>query len=127
VEKAQRVWWAELQKAWLRDHPGKTIDDYELAGSCGDTDEGEQAFHRWYDEWAVREGEAIRRRLFGLGAPGNVTAVAEVADQAPAESGAVVLADVEKFLGRFVVYPSEHARVAHVLWDCFPVARTGIR
>jgi len=26
------------------------------------------------------------------------------------------LADVEKFLGRFVVYPSEHAKVAHVLW-----------
>ena len=36
-EKAQRVWQASLRDAWLRDHPGKTVDDYELAGSCGDT------------------------------------------------------------------------------------------
>jgi Protein of unknown function (DUF3631) len=49
-------------------------------------------------------------------ANGNVTGATDVADSAPAESGAVVLADVEKFLGRFVVYPSEHAKVAHVLW-----------
>jgi hypothetical protein len=33
-----------------------------------------------------------------------------------AEWGGPLLADVERFLGRFVVYPSEHARVAHVLW-----------
>ena len=32
------------------------------------------------------------------------------------DSGAVLLAEVEQFLGRFVVYPSEAARVAHVLW-----------
>jgi hypothetical protein len=31
-------------------------------------------------------------------------------------NGADVLAQVEDFLARFVVYPSEHARVAHVLW-----------
>jgi Protein of unknown function (DUF3631) len=35
---------------------------------------------------------------------------------APRRDGASVLADVESFLARFVVYPSEHARVAHVLW-----------
>ena len=34
----------------------------------------------------------------------------------PAESGAELLDDVETFLGRFVVYPSDDARVAHVLW-----------
>ena len=30
--------------------------------------------------------------------------------------GAALLDDVESFVGRFVVYPSEVARVAHVLW-----------
>jgi hypothetical protein len=32
------------------------------------------------------------------------------------EDGHVVLDAVEKFLGRFISYPSEHARVAHALW-----------
>jgi hypothetical protein len=30
--------------------------------------------------------------------------------------GAALLEDVRKFLCRFVVYPSEHAQIAHVLW-----------
>jgi hypothetical protein len=30
--------------------------------------------------------------------------------------GAALLNDVEGFLKRFIVYPSEHARIAHVLW-----------
>ena len=30
--------------------------------------------------------------------------------------GAEVLDLVEEYLGRFVAYPSDHARVAHVLW-----------
>jgi hypothetical protein len=30
--------------------------------------------------------------------------------------GAVLLDEVHKFLGRFVRYPSKHARVAHTLW-----------
>lgn len=34
----------------------------------------------------------------------------------PAESGGALLDDIETFLSRFVAYPSEHARVAHVLW-----------
>lgn len=34
----------------------------------------------------------------------------------PAEDGAELLAGVETFLSRFVAYPSEAARVAHVLW-----------
>lgn len=32
------------------------------------------------------------------------------------EDGAVVLDDVAAFIGRFVSYPSEYARVAHALW-----------
>jgi hypothetical protein len=31
-------------------------------------------------------------------------------------NGAGLLDDVETFVGRFVAYPSEHARIAHVLW-----------
>lgn len=31
-------------------------------------------------------------------------------------TGALVLADVYRFVGRFVAYPTEHAHVAHVLW-----------
>ena len=34
----------------------------------------------------------------------------------PNESGAALLDDVETFLSRFVVYPTEDARIAHVLW-----------
>jgi hypothetical protein len=30
--------------------------------------------------------------------------------------GALLLDQIEKFLGRFIAYPSVHARVAHVLW-----------
>jgi Protein of unknown function (DUF3631) len=38
------------------------------------------------------------------------------AETGVARNGAALLSDVESFLARFVVYPSEHARVAHVLW-----------
>jgi hypothetical protein len=34
----------------------------------------------------------------------------------PLEDGATLFDDVYAFLGRFVAYPSDHARVAHVLW-----------
>jgi hypothetical protein len=42
--------------------------------------------------------------------------VLDALDEARPESGATLLDDVETFLGRFVVYPSEAARVAHVRW-----------
>lgn len=32
------------------------------------------------------------------------------------QQGAVLLDEVEHFLGRFVAYPSDHARIAHTLW-----------
>jgi hypothetical protein len=38
------------------------------------------------------------------------------AEKVQASNGAAVLDDVGAFLARFVVYPSEHAQVAHVLW-----------
>jgi Protein of unknown function (DUF3631) len=46
----------------------------------------------------------------------KVSDVADVTLSAAAESGDAILCAVEAFLGRFVVYPSEHAKVAHVLW-----------
>jgi hypothetical protein len=64
-EKALPLWQAALREAWLRDHPSKTQDDYERAGSCADTARGEQAYLKWYAEWISREGEVIHRRLFG--------------------------------------------------------------
>jgi hypothetical protein len=32
------------------------------------------------------------------------------------KEGAAILNDVRSFLSRFVVYPSEHAKIAHALW-----------
>jgi hypothetical protein len=63
--KALPEWQAAIQAAWLLDHPGKTVDDYEIAGSCSDSDEGERAYHKWFDKWMAREGDAIDRELFG--------------------------------------------------------------
>lgn len=41
---------------------------------------------------------------------------AALEDASPAPEGAELLDDVEEFLERFIAYPSEAARVAHVLW-----------
>jgi hypothetical protein len=64
-ETAQAVWQATMQKAWLSDHPGKTVNDFEHAGSCSDTARGALAFHQWYGEWAKRVGvEALRQQIW---------------------------------------------------------------
>ena len=34
--------------------------------------------------------------------------------------GAALLSDVEAFLSRFIVYPSEYERIAHTLWIAHP-------
>ena len=33
-----------------------------------------------------------------------------------AEDGAALLDAVDRFLGRYIIYPSEHTRIPHVLW-----------
>jgi hypothetical protein len=48
--------------------------------------------------------------------PELAAALASDNDDQPREGGAALLDDVCKFLGRFVAYPSEHAKVAHALW-----------
>ena len=66
-----------------------------------------------------------------------------IQDERPAKAlGAWVLNQVEAYIGRFVAYPSEHARVAHTLWiahahlmDCWEfelraspsIQRSGVR
>jgi hypothetical protein len=51
---------------------------------------------------------------------GNKDRLLDVAMAPPAKpqaiNGAALLADVYAFLGRYVFYPSRHARVAHTLW-----------
>ncbi len=47
---------------------------------------------------------------------GFLDLVPELADVRSDGEGARLLTRVETFLGRFVAYPSEHARVAHKLW-----------
>jgi hypothetical protein len=46
---------------------------------------------------------------------GVVTGVTHVT-QPRIEKGFAILDDLESFLDRYIAYPSEHARVAHVLW-----------
>jgi hypothetical protein len=38
---------ARLLADWLADHPGKTVEDAEIAGTCSDTEEGEAAWAEW--------------------------------------------------------------------------------
>jgi len=51
-------------------------------------------------------------------APGSVTGVTEVTDSQHKESAnfALVLDDVQRFLGRFIAYPSQETATAHTLW-----------
>lgn len=49
-------------------------------------------------------------------APDRIANLRAKADAEVTPDDTHLLDDVETFLGRFVAYPSEHARVAHVLW-----------
>jgi uncharacterized protein DUF3631 len=75
---------------------------------------------RWFEdvERLVREREAAerqRREAVLAPEPGAPPLSPEPAT-ATTESGDILLDAVEAFLARFVIYPSEHAKVAHVLW-----------
>ncbi|MDO8646121.1 MAG: DUF3631 domain-containing protein [Candidatus Planktophila sp.] len=50
-----------------------------------------------------------------IGGADFVTDVTDVTDESP-KGGAALLHDVETFLSRFIVYPGEAERIAHVLW-----------
>lgn len=56
-----------------------------------------------YQSLADKADELVRRAGIRTAAPA-------------ASTGPHPLDDIERFLGRFVAYPSEHARTAHVLW-----------
>src|SRR5262249_37656356 len=38
---------AKMQADWFADHPGRTVEDYGIAGTCSGTPEGEAAFCEW--------------------------------------------------------------------------------
>jgi hypothetical protein len=38
---------AKILEDWLADHPGKTMAEARIAGTCSDTDEGEAAWCKW--------------------------------------------------------------------------------
>jgi Protein of unknown function (DUF3631) len=63
-------------------------------------------------ETIVERAEKARIALLAVQ---NGHAVAYVA-VSMGDRGSALLDDVEAFLGRYVAYPSEHARVAHALW-----------
>jgi hypothetical protein len=56
--------------------------------------------------------EAVRRK----GQRAGFAAVGSFDHHGAPEDGAAVLGAIEQFLARFIAYPSEAARVAHVLW-----------
>ncbi|MGQ0429064.1 MAG: DUF3631 domain-containing protein [Gammaproteobacteria bacterium] len=67
---------------------------------------------------ARRIGEVLREQTASVAPRPTGAAKPTTAEQFAdlGLDGAAILADVERFLLRFVAYPSEHARVAHVLW-----------
>lgn len=66
----------------------------------------------------ARPGNDVRqrRRSEGSGKSGDGASAQNPLHTVKASDGEAILNDVESFVGRFVAYPSEHARVAHVLW-----------
>ena len=61
---------------------------------------------------------AIKQAAVGKDAADHIAAGKTLDELAPVVTrpGAELLDDIEHFLGRFVVYPSEHERRAHALW-----------
>ena len=70
-----------------------------------------------YDDLVIPEpgDEAVWPDVVEPGTPDAAAAV-QVRRKSQAIEGAELLADVDAFLSRFIVYPSEHERTAHVLW-----------
>jgi hypothetical protein len=46
-EIAQEEWQAEVRVAYVRDHPGKTAEDFDFDGDCGDTPENQAKMLAW--------------------------------------------------------------------------------
>jgi hypothetical protein len=78
------------------------LSDDEIKLRVGDLKEIPQLRRQW-------EGEARRNRA-------NARVTAGPPQQKNTIDGAELLNDVHRFLGRFVVYPSEEAHAAHTLW-----------
>jgi hypothetical protein len=85
--------------------------------------EGEDAVRRFSDSGRVftleeDDAEPAERDGRKRGKPVNkgVTPRPETVERVDRGEGAALLEDVHRFLMRFVIYPSEHAHIAHTLW-----------
>ncbi len=81
--------------------------------------ENDDEFYRAFSDKVEREAARIKAAADRAEARSRgiaVTDVTDVSDAAAAESGDVLLGEVETYLARFIIYPSAHAKVAHVLW-----------
>ena len=119
-EAALPEWQAALRDAWLRDHPGKTIEDYELAGTCSDTVEGERAYCKWVAEWNAREGAAIHRRLFGEATAAEQTPSLQPSDDPEREQeedeleNMVDLTDDARTIARQLIYMDDQKKLKKI-------------
>jgi ParB-like chromosome segregation protein Spo0J len=50
---------AKIQTDWLADHPGRTVEDFEIAGTYSDTPEGEAAYCEWMRKRGYLERDAL--------------------------------------------------------------------
>src|SRR5436190_24142052 len=62
-----------------------------------------------------RRSQAERTPMMDIGNASNLE-LDQLTAHCDAVQGQLVLRKVYDFLDRFIVYPSEHARVAHALW-----------
>ena len=98
----QRV---ELARAW--EHPrASRVQSSTVSNPTSCVGSGITTLHR-------RNGDAAAEldRIAANVDPKTVAAFDELINE-----GAAILAEVERFLRRFIAYPSESAVVAHVLW-----------
>lgn len=91
------------RKAMALEMMDRGLTDDEIRAEIGDTKDISKLRSQWNGE-----GRRARAHAKAASKPHGITS-------APID-GAALLTGVFKHLGRFVVYPSEHARVAHTLW-----------
>jgi hypothetical protein len=105
IRNDQRADYAAKQRERARERKSdaeRRADIYFATGSIP-IDHDEDAKHV-ADKYIGREGKPV-------------SYVSHVASHVRTkESGGELFADLEKFVAGFVIYPSEHAKVAHILW-----------
>ncbi len=95
------------------------IDEDPVAGDDGassywDSPGWREAARQYHANRSSLGGWALAKASVGSKSP--MTAKAELVNDAGPHEGSRLLSEIEAFLSRFVIYPSEATRVAHVLW-----------